>query len=486
MPHKISQDRSDTSENPNTGKDGLLSGIADFCRHGTLPAFAFSAAESVCRAWMELECSQNRFLTLGTRVGRELLLSFKEHQEEQWKQRPVCDCEPHACSHPWAQIKGMQSAEVTRRTAGARVRALLWACKEAALLSWLENVKGICAVPAPEPLRGKNAARAIVGRAMRLWGQDVTQRILHGPLRTRSRFSAGRLARINGVLASACAGAGLGASGAAGFGASSVDAAIVATAGAAVFSTASVMAISRCCKGHEDGSKGLVLSAADANALLLGVSFLGMGTVGGRYGIGKTKLGDVILAGSFCQGCDFDGFANPHPSPIFGRCHEEDGKEVRPMTLSHIIACAPFSLTDCLLGCMGYMPASVRVAMADSRVRAAAHRGGALQAHSLGTLEARLLKANMAWSGTMTLLSPPPPFGWEEGTKRTCGRFDPICSGPLMSVAKHVFQAPVTYELSDICEPDRGVVHSRPYYLSHLAGADGRGDLLQFHRLRRP
>ena len=71
----------------------------------------------------------------------------------------------------------------------------------------------------------------------------------------------------------------------------------------------------------------------------------------------------------------------------------------------------------------------------------------------------------------MMLLSPPPPFGWEEGTVRTCGRFDPICSGPLMSVAKHL-RAPVNYVLRDISHQSAGFVHERPYYTRHLAGAD--------------
>jgi hypothetical protein len=453
--HRLGLERSETSGNLRPRADGPLgffAGVNDFCNKNPVPAFALSAAESVGRAWMELACSQNRFLTLGTRIGRELLLLLllrEQHSEQR-------------------TMESEQGSKGARRPKlGTRMSRVLWACKEAALLCWLENVGGICKVRAPEPLR-KNAVRAVVGRAMRLWGQDVVQRIIHGPQRARSRFSLGRLSRITTVLSSACAGAGIGACGAGALGADAPDAALAATACASVLSAGAIIAISKVAAQSGSGAQGYVLSAADANALLLGASFIGVGLVGGRYGVnvGRSKLGGVMLAGSFCQGCDFDGFVNPYPSAIFGQTHEDK------MSILHMLLSAPFSMTDCLLGCMGFMPASVRLAMKDPRVQAVAQRGGvqgALQAHSLGTLEARLLKANMAWTGSMVLMSPPPPFGWEEGTVRTCGRFDPICSGPLMSVAKHMLQAPVSYKLDDISKAEEGVVHARPKYTQHMS-----------------
>ena len=297
--------------------------------------------------------------------------------------------------------------------------------------------------------------------------QDVAQRIMHGPSQVRSRFSLGRLSRITTVLGSMIVGAGLGTVAAGEFGASAPDAALSATACATLFAANILGLVGRLGVERYDGCKGLVLSAADANALLLTASFVGLGVVGGRYTIGDK--GGVHFLGCVCQGVHEDGFVNPLPSAIFGPIHEDK------MSVAHMVAAVPFSIVDCILGCMGYMPASVRVAMTDPRVQASALRGGAhgaLMAHSLGTLEARLLKANMDWAGTMELLSPPPPFGWEEGTVRTCGRFDPICSGPLMSVAKHMLAAPVNYQLRDISDVRSGMVHMRPFYTRHLAGAD--------------
>ena len=125
-------------------------------------------AESVARAWMELLCSHHRLLTLGTRVGRGFLLVLREHQSEQWRQQPKCSCAPDKCSHPWSMRDIEQRGSAA--TLSTRLHSVLWTCKEAALLVWLENVKGICAVPAPQPLR-QNIGRAVLGRAMRLWGQ---------------------------------------------------------------------------------------------------------------------------------------------------------------------------------------------------------------------------------------------------------------------------------------------------------------------------
>lgn len=468
--HQLGLERSASSGRIRPRKDGtwsLLTWAGARCRDSPLVPVGLSVAESVGRACLELVCAQNRFLTLGTRIGRELLLTVRDELAERCSQTPDCSCEPGTCAHPGAQHPDMADGAQKKAAAAALVRRLLWACKEAVLLTWLENARGISAACAPEPLklRAKNAGRAVIGRAMRLWGEELARRIIHGPGRARSRFSLGRLSRITTVLAGACTGAGIGAASAGAMGASAPDAAWAATAGAAFCAAGTVSSMSRFGKDSSDGRKGLVLSAADANALLLGASFLGFGMVGGRYTMSKT--GVVHLNGCLCQGLDEDVFRNPHPSLIFGRTHEDD------MSLAHILACMPFSLVDCLLGCMGYMPSSGRVAMLDPAVQASALRGGvvSLQGHSLGSIEGRLLKANMGWRGTMMLLSPPPPFGWEEGTVRTCGRFDPICSGPLMSVAKHL-RAPVNYVLRDISHQSAGFVHERPYYTRHLAGAD--------------
>ncbi len=468
--HQFGLERSASSGRIRPRRDGpcsLLAWAGARCKDSPLVPVGLSVAESVGRACLELMCAQNRFLTLGTRIGRELLLSLRDELAERSRQSPDCSCEPATCAHPWAKQPDKADGAQKKAAAAALVRRMLWACKEAVLLTWLENARGISAACAPEPLklRARNAGRAVIGRAMRLWGEGLAQRIIHGPVRAQSRFSLGRLSRITTVLAGACTGAGIGAASAGALGASAPDAAWAATAGAALCAAGTVSSMSRLGKGSSDGRKGLVLSAADANALLLGSSFLGFGLVGGRYTMSKT--GDVHLNGCLCHGLDEDVFRNPHPSLIFGRTHEDD------MSLAHMLASMPFSLVDCLLGCMGYMPASGRVAMRDPAVQASALRGGvvSLQGHSLGSIEGRLLKANMAWRGTMMLLSPPPPFGWEEGTVRTCGRFDPICSGPLMSVAKHL-RAPVNYVLRDISHQSAGFVHQRPSYTRHLAGAD--------------
>lgn len=297
--------------------------------------------------------------------------------------------------------------------------------------------------------------------------QDVTKRIMHGPSQARSRFSLARLSRTMTILGSLIIGAGLGTIGAGELGASPPEAALSATTCSALFGAGIVSLVSKVGMGRSDSGQGLALSSTDVDAILLATSYVGLGLVGGRYTIGKK--GGVHFLGCICQGVHEDGFYNPLPSRIFGPIHEDK------MSVAHMIAAVPFSVVDSILGCMGYMPASVRVAMLDPRVQASALRGGvrgALQAHSLGTLEARLLKANMAWAGTMELLSPPPPFGWEEGTVRTCGRFDPICSGPFMSVAKHMLAAPINYSLRDISDVKTGMVHMRPYYTRHLAGAD--------------
>jgi len=456
----------------------VVAGMVSIGKH-QLPAIGF-LAESVARACMELVCSQNRGLTLGMRVGRELLLTLQEQQSSRWKQQPECACEPHVCLHPWASQEGggtdiLQDARLSKslQKSTSCLRSVMWTLKEAVLLMWLENIGGICRVRAPAPLlRGShNAGRAVLGRAMRLWGQGVAQRVIHGPLRSRSRLGLGRISKISCVLSSACVGAGIGASAAAHLGASQPDAALCATAVAALFCAATVDAVSTqkaAAHTSEEGA-GLVGSGADANGLLLGTSYLGLWLVGGRYSIGT---GGVHLSGSFCNGVDEDGFENPYPSAVFGRTHEND------MTMAHMLACIPFTMADCLLGVMGFMPASLRKAMSDERVQkraSAVSVMGALQAHSLGTLEARLLKANMAWAGDMVLFSPPPPFGWEEGTRRECGRFDPICSGPLMSVAKHLLAAPVSYTMRDLSHARHGLVHAKPLYTRHcaLAGVDG-------------
>jgi hypothetical protein len=39
---------------------------------------------------------------------------------------------------------------------------------------------------------------------MRLWGEGLAQSIIHGPIRSRSRFSLVRLSRITTVLGGAC------------------------------------------------------------------------------------------------------------------------------------------------------------------------------------------------------------------------------------------------------------------------------------------
>ena len=458
--HKFGLERSASSGRLRARKDGpwcVLAQVGARCSENPLVPVGLSVAQSLGRACLELVCAQNRFLTLGMRVGREVLLTLRDQESGGQPQGNPAD-------------EGKADGPPKKAAAAACIRRILWACKEAVLLTWLENARGISAACAPEPLKlgSKTAGRAIIGRAMRLWGEGLAQRIIHGPVRGRSRFSLGRLSRITTVLGGACTGAGIGAASAGAAGASAPEAAWAATACAAIVAAASVRAVS--CFGEDTGSKngrkGLVLSAADANALLLGASFLGFGLVGGRYTIGKA--GDVHLNGCLCQGLDEDEFRNPHPSTIFGRTHEDD------MSLAHLLAAMPFSLVDCLLGCMGYMPASVREAMRDPVVQASALRGGvvSLQGHSLGSIEGRLLKANMAWRGPMMLLSPPPPFGWEEGTVRTCGRFDPICSGPVMSVAKHL-HAPVNYVLRDISHQSKGFVHQRPYYVRHMAGADG-------------
>ena len=455
--------RNSTTQSPSSG--GLWNNVFAKCCDSPLPVVGVSIAESLCRAYMELACSQNRFLTLGVRIGRELLLTLREEHSTQSSldSTSAGSSEEHAeVSEEHAEVESKEDEVRKGIHAGGKLHRILWACKEALLLTWLENVQGICAVRPPEPLRlsGKNAGRAIIGRAMRLWGQDVTQRIIHGPLRARSRFSLGRISRIMAVLGSACAGAGMGALSAAACGASAPDAALTATATAGLVSAAAFGAVS-----NFGVDTGLSLSAADANALLLATSFLGLGLVGGRYLFGTSSPDCVHFSGCFSNGCHEDKFVNPFPSAIFGPVHEDK------MSVWHMLACAPFSIADPILACMGYMPASLRMAMRDSRVRDAALDGGALgglEAHSLGTLEARLLKANMAWAGTMVLLSPPPPFGWEEGTVRHCGRFDPICSGPLMSVAKQL-AAPVTYHVRDISRASDGIVHMRPTYRRHMS-----------------
>jgi hypothetical protein len=458
--HKFGLERSASSGRLRARKDGpgwrVLAQVGARCRENPLVPVGLSVAQSLGRACLELVCAQNRFLTLGMRIGREVLLTLRDQEPGEHRQGNADE--------------GKADGPPKKAAVATRICRILWACKEVVLLTWLENARGISAACAPEPLKlgAKTAGRAIIGRAMRLWGEGLAQRIIHGPVRGRSRFSLGRLSRITTVLGGACTGAGIGAASAGAAGASAPEAAWAATACAAIVAAASVDAVSRFGEdtGSKNGRKGLVLSAADANALLLGASFLGFGLVGGRYTIAKT--GDVHLNGCLCQGLDEDEFRNPHPSAIFGRTHEDD------MSLAHLLASMPFSLVDCLLGCMGYMPASVRAAMRDPAVQASALRGGvvSLQGHSLGSIEGRLLKANMAWRGPMMLLSPPPPFGWEEGTVRTCGRFDPICSGPIMSVAKHL-RAPVNYVLRDISHQSKGFVHQRPYYVRHMAGADG-------------
>jgi hypothetical protein len=169
--HRVGLERSESSGRLRARQDGPLKSMVDFaasCQRSAVVAVGWSMAESSALAFMELACAQNRFLTLGTRVGRGLLLALREHQSEQWEQRPKCSCKDDDCRHPWSQRDnvGAQPEPSVKNS----IRDVLWACKEAALLAWLENVKGICAVPAPQPLR-HNIGRAVLGRAMRLWGQ---------------------------------------------------------------------------------------------------------------------------------------------------------------------------------------------------------------------------------------------------------------------------------------------------------------------------
>ena len=51
------------------------------------------------------------------------------------------------------------------------------------------------------------------------------------------------------------------------------------------------------------------------------------------------------------------------------------------------------------------------------QVGAVAGSGGTLEAHSLGTLEARLVKSLTNWPGRVVLMSPPPFGGGGEGVE---------------------------------------------------------------------
>ena len=169
--NRVGLERSKSAGRLRLRKGGLIQFLADIassCQRNTLLALWFGIAESVARAWMELVWSQNRILTLGTRVGRGFLLMLGENQRGQWRQEPKCSCDPDRCCHPWSQRDITEGRSNT--TVRTHIGSVFWACKEVALLAWLENVKGVCAVPAPQPLR-QNVGRAVLGRAMRLWGQ---------------------------------------------------------------------------------------------------------------------------------------------------------------------------------------------------------------------------------------------------------------------------------------------------------------------------
>eukprot|EP00960_Hanusia_phi_P049776 759769-Hanusia_phi.AAC.2 len=104
------------------------------------------------------------------------------------------------------------------------------------------------------------------------------------------------------------------------------------------------------------------------------------------------------------------------------------------MCLLHALLDVPFNLVDSLLGMQGILSASGRCALKDERVMEAARKGVRLEGHSLGTLDARLMKVSMGWDGPVVLLAPPFPGGWEAGVHTVCAHSDPVCFGPAASV----------------------------------------------------
>lgn len=100
--------------------------------------------------------------------------------------------------------------------------------------------------------------------------------------------------------------------------------------------------------------------------------------------------------------------------------------------------------------------------------------GGTLEAHSLGTLEARLVKSLTNWPGRVVLMAPP-PFGGggegvEAGVETHCASRDPICGGLLgrvfdmsSSVLPHPKEAPA---LVHARLHYRQLIHATPAFLA--------------------
>jgi hypothetical protein len=197
------------------------------------------------------------------------------------------------------------------------------------------------------------------------------------------------------------------------------------------------------------------------NMALLGASHLGTFIVGSRYTVGK---GEVHVNGWFCQGLDDpeDGpFRNGRPSIIFGQ-----RVDMHPL---HAVLDVPFNAVDTLLAGQGILPASARQALQDPGVAAVAQGGGSLEAHSLGSIEARLIKGLTNWRGKVVLMAPPPIGGGGEGAEAGiethCASRDPICGGHavrLLDLSAEVLAHP------KVANP---LVHGRLHYVKHLGGA---------------
>ena len=65
------------SQRFNCLRQGVLCKKAARCSENPLVPVGLSVAQSLGRACLELVCAQNRFLTLGMRVGREVLLTLR-------------------------------------------------------------------------------------------------------------------------------------------------------------------------------------------------------------------------------------------------------------------------------------------------------------------------------------------------------------------------------------------------------------------------
>ena len=78
--HKFGLERSASSGRLRARKDGpwcVLAQVGARCSENPLVPVGLSVAQSLGRACLELVCAQNRFLTLGMRIGREVLLTLR-------------------------------------------------------------------------------------------------------------------------------------------------------------------------------------------------------------------------------------------------------------------------------------------------------------------------------------------------------------------------------------------------------------------------